>query len=205
MTCDDCGRQTPRAGRCKQCALHERYTPSDDSDAPAPTSSRYECTACGAHYRTDGSDPCPECGSQRRRFAGELRADGSGDSVTGLAEFGIVSRTPVRIVATNADGDAICSECGTPVGGTRGPQLVTRPDLVDDELADRVGNTLPIYGWRCPTHHDDVVLALGCDPNADRIGSYVTRDSIDGWTGVRLRVADQSVHYVAVPRREVQR
>lgn len=32
----------------------------------------HECTQCGTEYETDGSDPCPECGSTRRRYAGEL-------------------------------------------------------------------------------------------------------------------------------------
>lgn len=115
------------------------------------------------------------------------------------------SRTPVRAVAENTHGEPICSECGTPVGDSRGPQAVARPALVDDELAARVGETLPVYGWRCTDHVEAVVLALPCDANADRIGQYVARDAVDGWTGVRLRCADQEVRWVAVPRREVRR
>ena len=71
--CPDCGQQTPRAGRCKQCAVVARHEPTDPEPArPAP----YECTACGTEYRTDGSEPCPDCGAWRRRYAGELATDG---------------------------------------------------------------------------------------------------------------------------------
>jgi hypothetical protein len=71
--CPECGQPTPRAGRCKQCAIVARHEPDDGE----PTSSSlYECTECGLHYYSDGTEPCPDCGAHRRRYAGELATDG---------------------------------------------------------------------------------------------------------------------------------
>ena len=70
MSCNNCGSRTTRNRLCKSCSLAERHTPFRD-DTPQPSVRRYKCTACGEHYQTDGSDWCPECGSQRRRYAGE--------------------------------------------------------------------------------------------------------------------------------------
>ena len=74
-SCPDCGSQTPRNGRCKQCAIIDRH---DDTthDEYVPTVNTYVCTECGERYQTDGSDGCPSCGSRRRRYDGDLIADG---------------------------------------------------------------------------------------------------------------------------------
>lgn len=75
MTCDLCGSPTPRSTYCKECSrLQERDTVQDG--ARSVDVSEYECTSCGSLYVTDGSDACPECGARRRRFAGEVLADG---------------------------------------------------------------------------------------------------------------------------------
>ena len=88
MTCR-CGSETPRRGLCKQCSLDERHTPDQDGDTPQSSVSHYECTQCGTHYRSDGSDWCPECGSKRRRYAGELTSDG-GVSVGRTERSGLI-------------------------------------------------------------------------------------------------------------------
>ena len=81
MTCDRCGSKTPRRGLCKRCSLDERHTPARDEDASQSSVNRYECTACGTHYRSDGGDECPECGSRRRRYAGEPQTDDAREAV----------------------------------------------------------------------------------------------------------------------------
>ena len=90
-SCPDCGSRTPRNGRCKQCAIIDRH---DDTthDEYVPTVNTYVCTECGERYQTDGSDGCPSCGSRRRRYDGELMADGGqqrGDieTLSDLAEY----------------------------------------------------------------------------------------------------------------------
>jgi len=73
--CPDCGEQTPRRGRCRQCAIihiHEEADQPELDDREAG----YECTSCGNHYITDGSEACPNCGARRRRYLGDVVTDG---------------------------------------------------------------------------------------------------------------------------------
>jgi len=74
MTCRICGSRC-QGTRCRDCerdAEAEARAGDDGTDGGRdPDPLLHECTACGARYETDGSDPCPECGSQRRRYAGE--------------------------------------------------------------------------------------------------------------------------------------
>lgn len=72
MSCNACGEPTPRSDLCKECSLLDRFGQAQD-EAPEPDILPYECTVCGEHYRTDGSEPCPSCGARRRRYAGELQ------------------------------------------------------------------------------------------------------------------------------------
>jgi len=117
---------------------------------------------------------------------------------SGLGRFGVTPRTPIRQHAT--DGDLrICAECGHPIGATQGPQRVAHPDLVDQQLANALGDQLIVFGWRCVNHQTPVVAPLVCDPNADSVTPPIDADSADRWTGVRLRFADQEVR-----RREVE-
>jgi len=73
--CSDCGKRTTRRGRCRQCAIIHVYD-GDSQPQPDTRESGYECTSCGKHYITDGSDPCPDCGARRRRYLGEVVTDG---------------------------------------------------------------------------------------------------------------------------------
>lgn len=82
--CPECGRSTPRNGRCKQCAIIDRHDISESDYEPSEN--EYVCTACETQYVTDGSDDCPECGSARRRYAGEVVADGGTNDFRDIPE-----------------------------------------------------------------------------------------------------------------------
>lgn len=71
MGCNSCGSPTPRSLHCKRCSRIKRLETRLES-SPDPDVLEYECTSCGEHYQTDGSDACPECGARRRRYAGEI-------------------------------------------------------------------------------------------------------------------------------------
>lgn len=80
--CRKCGRRTTNPRLCRDCQLDERYTEEsrrlasaedeDEDDQDDEPELPHECTACGAEYETAGDDPCPECGSRRRRYVGPL-------------------------------------------------------------------------------------------------------------------------------------
>jgi len=78
MTCNNCGSRTPRNALCKQCSIIETHTPDRDADADMTASepNEYRCSVCETEYLDDGSDGCPDCGSKRRRYIGELAIDG---------------------------------------------------------------------------------------------------------------------------------
>jgi hypothetical protein len=108
MSCTKCGSRTTRSRLCRQCALDERYTPArDDTSQPAVT---YECTGCGAHYRSDDSDECPECESQRRRYAGDLAPDGGTVKACPECKSSDIFPTPGGIVST-PETDWRCDDC----------------------------------------------------------------------------------------------
>lgn len=75
MACDRCGSRTPRSRLCAECARHERFgeiaqNQADGQDEDDQDATPVECTVCGAAY--DHVDqPCPACGSRRRRYAGD--------------------------------------------------------------------------------------------------------------------------------------
>ena len=75
MTCQKCGSNC-HGTRCRDCerdaeaeARAGDQTQSEGADQRGPL--RHECTVCGTRYETDGGDSCPDCGSTRRRYAGE--------------------------------------------------------------------------------------------------------------------------------------
>lgn len=79
MSCNRCGSRTPRNALCKQCALAKRHTPARDDDADTAATddaNEYRCCECETEYFDDGSGGCPDCGSKRRQYIGELATDG---------------------------------------------------------------------------------------------------------------------------------
>jgi hypothetical protein len=75
MSCDWCGRPTPRQRLCKECSRSDRR----DRRGGSPDGNKlvlYECAQCALHYRDAGWDGCPDCGSDRRRFVKEVEIGG---------------------------------------------------------------------------------------------------------------------------------
>mgnify|MGYP006896944499 CR=1 FL=1 len=70
-TCGRCGGQCT-GNYCKPCQRDKRFGNVDSTETHSPDVSLFACTQCGTEYETDGSDDCPDCGSSRRRFAGDL-------------------------------------------------------------------------------------------------------------------------------------
>ena len=76
MTCKMCGSRChgDRCANCEQAARAEASAGDAGVDRPEPEPTPVECTQCGTQYEHDGQ-ACPECGSRRRRFAGENQDD----------------------------------------------------------------------------------------------------------------------------------
>lgn len=77
--------------------------------------------------------------------------------------------------------------------GTLGPQWIHHPDVLSADFAEQPA-VLPCYGWQCEHHPYEVVMPLRAADN---------RSPDDGWTGVRVKLADGRVCQIAVPEREV--
>ena len=116
-------------------------------------------------------------------------------SRSGLRRFGVMSPTVVREPTRDREGVQVCSECGHPVGRSKGSQLIEKPDLVHVALAVAF-NELVTFGWSCDRHPYDIVMPM-------RAGGSDAGALPDGWIGVELRFSDDHVRYVAVPEREV--
>lgn len=71
MTCNKCGQQTPRSGKCKRCAQMDRreeeLQSGQSSSGPLLV---YECSNCGHRYEREGLESCPECDAERARCLG---------------------------------------------------------------------------------------------------------------------------------------
>jgi len=70
-TCKRCAAPT-NARLCSSCQIDRRYGNTNDGGQSSSEELPHECTQCGTGYETDGTDACPNCGSTRRRYAGEL-------------------------------------------------------------------------------------------------------------------------------------
>ena len=118
-------------------------------------------------------------------------------SRSGLARFGVVSRTVVRTPAHDRDRLVICPECGVPVGASRGSHTIIGPDLLDEDLGELVGRELVTLGWVCEQHQYDIVLPETC--HGSEAPSFVS-----DWIGVELRFADEIVRWIATPAKEIE-
>jgi hypothetical protein len=119
---------------------------------------------------------------------------------SGLGRYGVSSQTVLRERTEDDEGYLICPECGTPVGNSLGSHEVARPEIVDDDLADAIGDVLVTHGWVCDRHPGyEVVMPTP-------VGSLsVERAVHPGWVGVRVRFADGFVRTVATPEKETRR
>lgn len=120
---------------------------------------------------------------------------------TGLGRFGVAAKTVLREAVTDADNVRICPECQHPVGTTKGPHEVAHPEIVEGADPEFVGDSLPVYGWKCDRHNGyEVVLPLkvGADD------ASAERSLTDGWVTVRVRMADRFVRWVAAPAKEAR-
>jgi hypothetical protein len=69
-TCGRCGSRCT-GNYCAACARDKRHG-IDDYGTESADALPHKCTQCGTEYTTDGSADCPDCGSSRRRYAGEI-------------------------------------------------------------------------------------------------------------------------------------
>jgi hypothetical protein len=118
------------------------------------------------------------------------------DQRSGLGRFDVKPTPIVRSPARNPDGSVICPECGRDATDTKGTPRVRAPDLADRELRREIDELLT-YGWICSRHQYDVVIPVEC---RGRDASNLQ----NGWVGVRLVFADETVRWVATPRKEIQ-
>lgn len=120
---------------------------------------------------------------------------------TGLGKFGVAAKTVLREAVTDADDLRICPECGHPVAQSKGPHEVAHPEIVEGADPEFVGDSLPVYGWKCDRHNGyEVVMPM-------KVGSddaSAERSLTDGWVTVRVRMADQFVRWVAAPAKEAR-
>ena len=79
MPCEVCGSRChgDRCADCEQVARAEARASDAGDEIPDSEPTPVECTGCGHRYEHNGQ-ACPECGSRRRRYAGDDR-DGSDD------------------------------------------------------------------------------------------------------------------------------
>lgn len=132
--CRRCGARTTNPRLCKECQRLERQDffvtgveerDRDDHDGHNGSDElEYECTACGHHYETDGSDPCPKCDARRRRYVGPL---------PGEKEVATDGGTP-------ACGKRRCDDAGTVSYSERGAVRV-RCERHALEAVDGIGPT----------------------------------------------------------------
>lgn len=116
----------------------------------------------------------------------------------GLGRWGVAAKTVLRERTTDSEGLLICPECGHPVGNSLGSHEVARPEVVDNDIADTIGDVLITHGWACDRHPGYQVVC------PTPVGSLsVERAVHPGWVGVRVKMADGFVRTVATPEKEV--
>jgi len=72
MTCQRCGDGC-QGRHCRDCERDLRFgNAGADQSQPKRDELKYECTECGAEYEDADLGGCPECGSARRRYIGEV-------------------------------------------------------------------------------------------------------------------------------------
>jgi len=114
---------------------------------------------------------------------------------SGLGRFDVMPAPVVRTPARNPDGSVICPECGQDVTGSKGTPRIRDPNLDDRELCEQIDELLT-HGWLCSRHEYDVVIPVECQgQNASNLQ--------DGWIGVRLVFADDTVRWVPTPQKEI--
>lgn len=111
-----------------------------------------------------------------------------------LKEYGVVARSPVRRPHSDRNDMKQCSECGRPVEGNRGTHLLNVPETADSEYPE-LPRQVHVFGYVCEAHTTTVVLPLPTNENATNLP--------DGWTGVRLRFADELARYVPLLKRDL--
>jgi len=118
---------------------------------------------------------------------------------TGLGRFGVTASTVLRERTTDREGYLICPECGHPIGDSAVGQEVAHPEIVSDHEPATDDGSLVIHGWECDRHSGYSVVCP--TPVGTQGAAYVVND---GWTDVRVRMADGFVRTVAVPERELR-
>lgn len=111
-----------------------------------------------------------------------------------LDEFGIAPQTILREPVRDRHDRTLkaCPECGQPVGDPTTVKI-SNPDVLDDaEL-----RTAVTRAYTCDAHPYDLVLPVPTDEDASNLGPP--------WTGVRVRLADERPHHIAIPETEVDR
>ncbi|WP_232687937.1 hypothetical protein [Halobacterium zhouii] len=111
-----------------------------------------------------------------------------------LEAYGVETPDVVREPADDRHDTDLkaCPECGTVVGEPNTLKL-DAPDVVDDVEID----TLVTRARKCDRHAYDVLLPVRVRRGAPSLGR--------SWTTVRVRLADQRVRPVAVPKSQVTR
>ena len=89
----------------------------------------------------------------------------------------------------------ICPECGQDVTASKTTPRIRDPDLDDRELREQIDELLT-YGWLCTRHEYDVVIPVECQ-------GQKASNLQDGWIGVRLVFADDTVRWVPTPQKEI--
>lgn len=112
----------------------------------------------------------------------------------GLGRFGFLPPTVVRLPATDHKDLHICAECGRSVAESKGSHELVTVEIVDE--VEPIGDRFVTHGWRCGRHQHDVIMS-------EHAGGSTAPAMGEGWTGVRVRFADQVVRHVPVPEKEV--
>lgn len=112
-------------------------------------------------------------------------------SRAGLGRDGVMLPTVVREPMRDSERIQICSECGHPVGNSKGSQRIDKPDLVPVVLAAAF-DELITFDWACDRHPYEIVMP-------PRAGGSEASAMVDGWTGVELRFSDEHTRHVPVP------
>jgi len=184
------------------------------SDEPVESSSNHRhddaCAHCGAEPLRFGTTDaegnaivrrhCPNCGPYARNPPVEepehtLIADGgTRQRKGGLFEYGAKPSTTIWPPRTRDDEPVCCPKCKQPVEDSRGPHVVTKPDFVNDAIAEHYDGQLVVFGWECDRHAQEVVLPGYSTPRGN---------NLEGWTAVRIHFDGRhGARYVATPERE---
>lgn len=120
--------------------------------------------------------------------------------MTTLGDFGLQRTVIIRSGYTDDGGTTCCPECGADISDTGGTPQIPADAIADTDLLgalfDQGERSIPAHAFVC--EHDDYDVVV------PKIASRSSAPGLpDGWTGVPVEFADETIRHVPLPAREL--